>query len=86
MPAPSTVNLRVVELTLMVGLYAQSHYLGNARGATLTETVRAWRDYGPKFVPLPHPSWRTVRWQRDNPWFDAELLPALTARIANLLG
>ena len=74
-----------VDLTLLVGRYAQSYYLGGRGKRTLTETVAAWRDYLPDYLPMPHPSWRTIAWQRDNPWFDAELLPALRARLHGLL-
>lgn len=72
-------------LTLLVGQYAQARYLGRARKASLTETVRAWPDYRPEHIPLPHPSWRNTGWLKKNPWFEAELLPDLRARIACLL-
>ncbi len=74
-----------VGLTLLVGQYAQAYYLGKHGKRTLTETVAAWRDYLPAFLPTPHPSWRTTAWQRNNPWFDAELLPELRARVHALL-
>ena len=79
--APIRASLPAVELTLLIGLYAQAHYLGARRRASLTETVRAWRDYQPEFLPLPHPSWRNTAWLKRNPWFEAELLPKLRARI-----
>ena len=74
-----------VELTLLVGGYAQAHYLGRRRDRTLTETVARWRDYLPAYLPTPHPSWHTRRWVAQNPWFEAELLPALRARVAELV-
>jgi len=74
-----------VELTLLVGLYAQARYLGKARKANLTETVRAWRDYLPAYLPLPHPSWRNTAWLKRNPWFETELLPELRARVRRLV-
>ena len=74
-----------VELTLLVGLYAQARYLGKARKANLTETVRAWRDYLPDYLPLPHPSWRNTAWLKRNPWFEAELLPDLRNRVRSLI-
>ncbi len=74
-----------VELTLLVGLYAQAHYLGRRRRASLTETVAAWRDFAPAVFPLPHPSWRNTAWLRRNSWFEAELLPALRRRVADLV-
>jgi uracil-DNA glycosylase len=66
-----------IELTVLVGQYAHQLYLGRERKKTLTETVRAYREYGPRFVPLPHPSPRNQMWLRRNPWFEAEVVPAL---------
>lgn len=77
--------LENIELTLCIGQYAQAFHLGARRQRTLTETVRAWRDYGPGYLPLPHPSWRNNGWIRRNPWFEAELLPHLRAEIARLV-
>lgn len=73
-----------LDLVLLVGQYAQKRYLGSRRHKTLTATVAAWRDYLPDYFVLPHPSWRTLGWQKKNPWFEAELLPALRNRIADL--
>ncbi|MDA8231861.1 MAG: uracil-DNA glycosylase family protein [Magnetospirillum sp.] len=75
-----------IRLTLLVGGYAQAYHLGPRRKATVTETVRAWREYLPEFLPLPHPSWRTTAWQRRNPWFEAELLPDVRQRVRALVG
>lgn len=74
-----------IELTLLVGGYAQAWYLGARRKATLTATVAAWREYLPAFMPMPHPSWRTTGWQRSNAWFDGEYLAAVRDRVAALL-
>jgi uracil-DNA glycosylase len=82
---PLRAVLKGIGLTLLVGLYAQRHYLGPRRKASLTETVRAWRDYLPEQLPLPHPSWRNTAWLKRNPWFEAELVPDLQARVAALL-
>jgi len=78
--------LPAVELTLLVGLYAQRHYLGKRRRKTLTETVRHWHDYLPEFLPLPHPSWRNTAWLKKNPWFETDLLPELRKRVKQLVG
>jgi uracil-DNA glycosylase len=78
-------HLPRLELTLLVGSYAQMHYLGDRRAATMTETVQAWREHAPRFIPLPHPSWRNTAWLKRNPWFEAELLPVLRERVKNLL-
>ncbi len=82
---PLRAGLPKVELTLLVGLYAQSYYLGPGRKGSLTETVRTWRDYAPDILPLPHPSWRNTAWLKKNPWFETELLPELRARIGMLV-
>jgi uracil-DNA glycosylase len=78
-------HLDQVELTLLVGSYAQAWHLGAARKASLSETVNGFREYGPRFVPLPHPSWRNNAWLKKNPWFDEELLPHLRQRISAIL-
>jgi uracil-DNA glycosylase len=76
-------KLKNVELTLLVGQYSQAWHLKTQK--TLTETVAAWRDYGPQTIPLPHPSWRNNAWIKKNPWFEAELLPHLRRRISRIL-
>ena len=70
-----------IELTLLVGSYSQAYYLGERRKATLTETVRAFREYLPEFFPLPHPSWRNLAWAKRNPWFADAVIPALRRRV-----
>jgi uracil-DNA glycosylase len=67
-----------LRLTLLVGGYAQAFVLGPGG---MTERVRCWRDFLPRHFPLPHPSWRTSGWERRNPWFGAEVLPALRERV-----
>ena len=74
-----------IELTLLVGSYAIDYYLKKAKQPSMTETVRAWRQYLPAFLPLPHPSWRTAMWEKRNPWFAAEVLPELRRRVRALL-
>ena len=71
-----------LELTLLVGSYAQADALG--RGA-MTDRVRAFRDHLPQYFPLPHPSWRTGIWERKNPWFTTQVLPALRAEVRRVL-
>jgi uracil-DNA glycosylase len=82
---PLRAALPGIELTLLVGGYAQRYYLGKRRKASLTETVRAWRDYLPNVLPLPHPSWRNTGWLKKNPWFEADLVPVLRQRVATLM-
>ncbi len=74
-----------IKLTLLIGRYAQARYLGERAKPTLDATVTAWRDYALDFLPLPHPSWRNNVWLKRNPWFEAELLPKLRARVAALV-
>lgn len=74
-----------VKLTLLVGTYAQRRFLAGERRATLTETVAAWRDFGPSRIPLPHPSPRNQGWFKRHPWFERELLPVLKRRVAEAL-
>jgi uracil-DNA glycosylase len=78
-------RLPQIGLTLLVGQYSQKWHLGVRRGASLTETVRNWRAYGPGILPLPHPSWRNTGWLRKNPWFEEEVVPWLRSRIAALV-
>jgi uracil-DNA glycosylase len=72
-----------LQLALLIGSYSQNWHLQGQRRKTLTETVRAWRDYprdpvtGAKLYVLPHPSWRNTAWLRKNPWFEEEVLPEL---------
>jgi uracil-DNA glycosylase len=78
-------EMPAIELTLLIGQYAQRHYLGKRARGSITETVRAWRDYQPAFLPLPHPSWRNTAWLKKHPWFADEVLPDLRTREAMLL-
>lgn len=75
-----------IELTLLVGGYAQDWALGNRMKRNMTETVRAWREYLDQGVlPLPHPSWRNTAWLKRNPWFEAEVLPFLRQKVAAMV-
>lgn len=74
-----------VRLTLLVGQYAQRFHLGSRMQQTLTETVRRGAEYGPEFLPLPHPSWRNNVWLKKNPWFEEKILPMLRCRMKELL-
>ncbi|WP_424972890.1 uracil-DNA glycosylase family protein [Dinoroseobacter sp. S76] len=78
-------SLPKVRLTLLIGGYAQSWHLGAAAKGGVTRTVAQWRDFAPEVFPLPHPSWRNTAWLKKNPWFEAEVLPALRTRLAEVL-
>ena len=73
-----------IQLTLLIGQYAQRYYL-DRRYKTLTETVKAWREYNPQYFPLAHPSPRNTYWLQRNPWFELELVPQLQQRVRLLL-
>jgi uracil-DNA glycosylase len=81
--APAMDILKDVELTLLIGAYAQGWHLGGRMG--VTQRVAGWRDHAPKVFPLPHPSWRNTAWLKKNPWFEAELLPVLRTGIREVL-
>jgi uracil-DNA glycosylase len=74
-----------MELVLLVGRQAQQWHLGASNKPSLTETVRAWREYAPRYIPLPHPSWRNTGWLKKHPWFERDLLPYLRERVAAAL-
>lgn len=74
-----------IELTLLVGMYAQRYHLRSQAQKTLTETVRQGERYQPDFLPLPHPSWRNNAWLSKNSWFEGKILPLLRRRIRDVL-
>jgi len=73
-----------VELTLLVGSYAQNYYLPDS-AETLTERVRRWRDFAPRFLPLPHPSPRNALWLKRNAWFEQDVVPFMRKRVSEVL-
>lgn len=74
-----------IQLTLLVGSYAQRYYLRKSARKTLHETVKNWQAYQPDFFPLPHPSWRNTAWLKRNPWFEEQVLPKLQYRVKQLI-
>lgn len=77
-------QLPQLQLTLVIGQYAQAYHLTKNR-LSVTESVKAWQDYWPNIVPLPHPSPRNNGWLKRNPWFEDDILPNLRKRIVELL-
>lgn len=73
-----------IRLTLLIGSHAQAYYLGQRAKPSLAETVQAGAEYEPQFLPLPHPSPRNLRWFKAHPWFEAEVVPELRMRVAEL--
>lgn len=76
-------HLGDVPLTLVIGGHAQRWHLGVK--TNVTDTVRNWSDLAPRVFPLPHPSWRNTGWLKKNPWFTADLLPALRTEVTKAL-
>ncbi|SMO39244.1 Uracil-DNA glycosylase [Saccharicrinis carchari] len=77
--------MKNVKLVLLVGQYAQKYYLKENTAKNLTETVKQYKHYLPQYFPLPHPSPLNNRWQKKNPWFNKEVLPALSEHVAHIL-
>lgn len=78
-------ELKAIEVILVIGQYAHSWHLAGPKKGTLTDTVKAWREFEPTIWPLPHPSPRNQIWLKKNPWFNEEVLPALRQRIAGVM-
>ncbi|WP_034260017.1 uracil-DNA glycosylase family protein [Altibacter lentus] len=74
-----------LQLTLLVGMYAQRYYLKAKAASTLTETVKNYKEYLPHYLPLPHPSPRNRFWLSKNPWFNETVLPELKRRIREII-
>lgn len=77
-------QLPQIEMTLLIGQYAQDYYLEKSQ-RNLTERVQHADDYLPTYFPLPHPSPRNNIWQAKNPWFQAKIIPQLRESIADSL-
>jgi uracil-DNA glycosylase len=77
-------ELPEIELTLLIGQYAQRRFLGSRSKSSLTDTVAAWAEYAPAFIPLPHPSPRNQAWFQRHPWFASDVLPMLRRTVEPL--
>jgi len=78
-------ELKEVELIILIGKYAQDYYLKNNPEKTLTNTVRNYKNYLPKYFVLPHPSPRNNIWMKKNEWFKTDVLPSFKVTIENIL-
>jgi uracil-DNA glycosylase len=77
-------QLPELQLILLIGSYSQKYYLGKSSRETLTENVRHFRDFLPRYFPLVHPSPRNNAWFKNNPWFEREVLPELRDKVQNI--
>ena len=73
-------SLSEPRLTLLVGSYAQAHYLPETKRLSLTDRVRRHDEFGTT-IPLPHPAWRVRMWMSKQPWFEADVLPQLRRKL-----
>jgi uracil-DNA glycosylase len=78
-------KMKVTELILLIGQYAHQYYLGEKAKATLTDTVRLYEEFLPRYLPLVHPSPRNRIWQKKNPWFEKEIIPFLRGKLKSLI-
>lgn len=74
-----------LQLIILVGSYAQKHYLGKRAGKSLTATVLAFDDYTPTYFPIVHPSPLTIRWRKVNPWFELGVVPELQTLVKSII-
>ena len=74
-----------IKLIILIGEYAIKYYLKDTRKKNLTETVRSYSEYLPKYFPLVHPSPLNIRWMKKNPWFEEEVLPELKLIVKNII-
>ena len=70
-----------IKLIILVGKYAQDYYLKDEKEKNLTETVKNYKKYLPKYFPIVHPSPLNFRWQAKNPWFLEEVVPVLKKMV-----
>lgn len=82
---PLLAKLPLIELTLLIGQYAQAHFLCAAGHVSVTATTKDWRAHAPRVIPLPHPSPRNVAWFKANLWFEDELLPMLRRTVRQIV-
>ena len=74
-----------IKLTILIGSYSMKYYLGKSMKENLTETVRSYKEYLPKYFPIVHPSPLNFRWQKANPWFEGEIVPVLRDKVHKIL-
>ncbi|KCZ94582.1 uracil-DNA glycosylase superfamily protein [Hyphomonas johnsonii MHS-2] len=79
-------RLSGVQVMILVGSHAQKWHLGRRAGKSLTETVSNWQAFtSERIFTTPHPSWRNTSWLKRNPWFEADVIPALRHAVRDAL-
>jgi uracil-DNA glycosylase len=78
-------QLQQVKLTVVIGRYALDYHLPHTQKMTVTQAVAHWQKTWPNVIPLPHPSPRNNRWLKNNPWFEAEVVPELQQQVKDVL-
>jgi len=81
---PLLSHLPEDRLEIVIGTYAQKRYI-DSPGKNLTETVANWQQYLPSQIVMPHPSPRNQAWFKKNPWFEADVLPAVRERVSSVI-
>lgn len=78
-------ELKNIELTILIGKYSMDYYLKGQMKKNLTETVRCFDEYLPRYFPIVHPSPLNFRWQAKNPWFVQDVVPMLKKTVNKIL-
>ncbi|MCB4957775.1 uracil-DNA glycosylase family protein [Streptococcus mutans] len=74
-----------IQLTILIGNYAQKYYLHQKSSVKLTDTVVHYKKYLPDYFPLVHPSPRNQIWMSKHPWFEAQVVPDLKKIIQQII-
>lgn len=74
-----------LQLIVLIGSYAQKYYLHLARTEKITDVVKNYKSYLPKYFPIIHPSPRNNIWLNRNPWFEKEVVPRLQAKVSDTI-
>ncbi len=82
---PLLEKMTTIQLTILIGQYAQKQYLGTGFQPTLTENVKRFATFLPQYLPLVHPSPRNNIWQKKNPWFELDVVPVLQEKVKAII-
>ena len=81
---PILADLPDIELTILIGQYAQKYYLPDNK-LNVTDTVKNYQKFLPHFLPLVHPSPRNQVWLKKNPWFEQEVILHLQNLVKQII-